>query len=638
MSALSVLSSFAPAAPGGTTPAPAEASANDDLFAGLVAAMTSGSGKEADATSDRTPASDTGDVQGSDAVAPTLPWPTVPLIAAAPVVVEAATAGASESAETAPALAPAAHPNSPAPDVAPLPAGGAAVSAAPLASPPQIAPAAKPIVQPGQYVPAAAPTIEPAPQPLAQSEAVARPASPAAPASAAPASEAPTPRPSPVVETAPLAPRQAVAPVRAPTADAPPAAPTAAAAAAAVGDDSPVPQGDESVVGTTPTAPQVVRTAATTVASAPSTAVASTIAPREPATPAKARPEAPDTVVSPPSSGEAPPTETTLRPALAPASRPPILASSPPPTAPVVVIDAAPEQAAPIPADGDSEAGPAKGQQAAATPPSAPAATSAAPTPPSPAAPPPPAAPPRNGSARLDERPSNAASTDVPAETGVSGARPAASTATAQNSAAPAPVVSDPTGGQAVAPLETALVDAPAALETPLPHQTSDLQDAAPTPARDLGLSQLSRATVETTAQIAAQILRKLDGRSTRFDMALTPEGLGRVDVSMEIDSEGRLSARLAFDNPAAATDLRSRADELRRQLQDAGFQLTQDSLEFSERNSSGFGGGGAFDRAPDRRAFAGAARLAAQADVATPPPGPWASLSLTPDRVDMKV
>ena len=156
MSALSVLSSFVPAAPGGTTPAPAEASANDDLFTGLLAALTSGSGKEADATSDGTPASDTGDVQGSDAVAPTSPWPPVPLIAAAPVVVEAVTAGASESAGTAPAPSPAAHPNSPAPEFAPLPAEGAAVSAAPHASPPQVAPAAKPIVQPGQN----APTIE----------------------------------------------------------------------------------------------------------------------------------------------------------------------------------------------------------------------------------------------------------------------------------------------------------------------------------------------------------------------------------------------------------------------------------------------------------------------------------------------
>ena len=184
---------------------------------------------------------------------------------------------------------------------------------------------------------------------------------------------------------------------------------------------------------------------------------------------------------------------------------------------------------------------------------------------------------------------------------------------------------------------EAAPLDAPADLAPS--QQLLDAQTAAPAGQRDLGLSQLSRATVETTAQLAAQIIRKLEGRSTRFDMALSPEGLGRVDVSLEIDSDGRLAARLAFDNPAAATDMRARADELRRQLQDAGFQLTQDSLQFSDRNpSSGFGGNGAFERAPDRRAFAGAARLADQADTAVPPPGPWASLSLTPDRVDMKV
>ena len=84
---------------------------------------------------------------------------------------------------------------------------------------------------------------------------------------------------------------------------------------------------------------------------------------------------------------------------------------------------------------------------------------------------------------------------------------------------------------------------------------------------RSSPLSTLSHATVETTAHLAAQIARRLDGRSTRFDMVLTPEDLGRVDVSLEIGKDGQLSARLAFDNPAAAADLRGRADELRRQL-----------------------------------------------------------------------
>lgn len=219
------------------------------------------------------------------------------------------------------------------------------------------------------------------------------------------------------------------------------------------------------------------------------------------------------------------------------------------------------------------------------------------------------------------DRPAHA---DAPADTAAPAltARPAAG-----------PTVADTPAAATVAAL-SGDSEAPTA-----PQQaTVEAASQAPGAQRDLGLSQLSRATVETTAQIAAQIIKKLDGRSTRFDMALTPEGLGRVDVSLEIESDGQVTARLAFDNPAAAADLRARADELRRQLLDAGLQLSRDDLEFAERDpSSGFGGG-AFERQPDRRAFSGAARLAAEADSVVPSPSAWTSLSLTPDRVDLKV
>lgn len=216
------------------------------------------------------------------------------------------------------------------------------------------------------------------------------------------------------------------------------------------------------------------------------------------------------------------------------------------------------------------------------------------------------------------------AQADAPIDAAASApaARPAVAPALAETPAAAA-VAAPSVDGKAPAAPQQGAVEAPS---------------QAPGAPRDLGLSQLSRATVETTAQIAAQIVKKLDGRSTRFDMALTPEGLGRVDVSLEIESDGQVTARLAFDNPAAAADLRARADELRRQLLDAGLQLSRDDLEFAERDpSSGFGGG-AFERQPDRRAFSGAARLAAEADSVVPPPSAWTSLSLTPDRVDLKV
>ena len=177
----------------------------------------------------------------------------------------------------------------------------------------------------------------------------------------------------------------------------------------------------------------------------------------------------------------------------------------------------------------------------------------------------------------------------------------------------------------------------PPTSELAAPGEGAAAQTQAPAATRETLVSQLSRATIEATAQIAAQILRRLEGRSTRFEMALTPDELGRVDVKLDIDSEGRLNARLAFDNPAAATDLRGRADELRRQLEDAGFHLAEDAFEFADRDS----GSSAFDRGQDARngssrAFAAASRLNTEIDLAQPPR--WLALSLSPSGVDMKV
>ncbi|MBF0665044.1 MAG: flagellar hook-length control protein FliK, partial [Brevundimonas sp.] len=86
-----------------------------------------------------------------------------------------------------------------------------------------------------------------------------------------------------------------------------------------------------------------------------------------------------------------------------------------------------------------------------------------------------------------------------------------------------------------------------------------------------------------------------------------------------------------------AATDLRGRVDELRRQLEAAGFELADDAFEFAERDS----GSSAFDRGQDARhgqsrAFAAAARLNDEVDLAQPPQ--WLASPLSPTGVDMKV
>ena len=236
----------------------------------------------------------------------------------------------------------------------------------------------------------------------------------------------------------------------------------------------------------------------------------------------------------------------------------------------------------------------------------------------------------------------------VEASDGKSGGEPRAAgpspAPSAATSAAP-PVASGTTPGAADLLAAAAARDAAAengetgepTPDLPPPGDSAPAQTQATATVRETGVSQLSRATIEATAQIAAQILRRLEGRSTRFEMALTPDELGRVDVKLDIDSEGRLNARLAFDNPAAATDLRGRADELRRQLEDAGFHLAADAFEFAERDS----GSSAFDRGQDARngssrAFAAASRLNTEIDVAQPPR--WLALTLSPSGVDMKV
>lgn len=213
-------------------------------------------------------------------------------------------------------------------------------------------------------------------------------------------------------------------------------------------------------------------------------------------------------------------------------------------------------------------------------------------------------------------------------------AEPAAPVASSSpQPAAARPAVAEP----AVLTLQTA---DDAVVATPAAATGQPVEARAAEPAVSLALSTVSHASIETTAQIAAQIVKKLEGRSVRFEMALTPEGLGNVDVSLDIDADGKLIAKMAFDNPLAATELRGRVDELRRQLQESGFTVADDALTFAERDASaGQHGGSAFDNRPDprsARAFGAGARLSAEADIAVP--SRWIPLTLTPDRVDMKV
>lgn len=127
-------------------------------------------------------------------------------------------------------------------------------------------------------------------------------------------------------------------------------------------------------------------------------------------------------------------------------------------------------------------------------------------------------------------------------------------------------------------------------------------------------------ATTATVADLAAQVSKRLEGRSTHFEIQLTPEGLGRVDVRVDIDAQGKLTAAMAFDNPHAANEMRGRSGELMRALEQAGFDLSG-GLSFNAPQDQR-GGGQFADQAPEReawqgRAFQSAMGMADEADTA---------------------
>lgn len=133
------------------------------------------------------------------------------------------------------------------------------------------------------------------------------------------------------------------------------------------------------------------------------------------------------------------------------------------------------------------------------------------------------------------------------------------------------------------------------------------------TPAMAQAATTAVRGAPETVASLAAQIIKKAEGRATRFDVELHPADLGRVDVRLEIGAHGRLTASMSFENPQAAAELRGRADELQRALENAGFDLSG-GLSFDVAGDRGQNQNQPEQQSPDGGALRGRAFEAALA------------------------
>ena len=113
------------------------------------------------------------------------------------------------------------------------------------------------------------------------------------------------------------------------------------------------------------------------------------------------------------------------------------------------------------------------------------------------------------------------------------------------------------------------------------------------------------------------------------FDITLTPDELGRIDVRLQIGEDGRISAHIQADRPETLSLLQRDRTELARALGQQGMNADQSSLQFSLRDGQAGQQGQAQDNGQGQarrqrgRGQAGGGVAALETIVNRPPAGP---------------
>jgi len=109
-----------------------------------------------------------------------------------------------------------------------------------------------------------------------------------------------------------------------------------------------------------------------------------------------------------------------------------------------------------------------------------------------------------------------------------------------------------------------------------------------------------STATLSAGVSIAGlpiAIAARAQAGSNQFDIRLDPPELGRIDVHLNVDSNGQVTSHVTVDRPETLTLLQSQQPQLERALEQAGLKTADNGLQFSLRDQSFAGqnnGGGA--------------------------------------------
>ncbi|MFC5311403.1 flagellar hook-length control protein FliK, partial [Azospirillum rugosum] len=88
--------------------------------------------------------------------------------------------------------------------------------------------------------------------------------------------------------------------------------------------------------------------------------------------------------------------------------------------------------------------------------------------------------------------------------------------------------------------------------------------------------------------QVAVHMRKNVADGNDSFTINLRPTELGRIDIRLEIASDGRVSAQVAVEKAQTLELLQRDSRNLERALQDAGLKADSNSLNFSLRGEGG--------------------------------------------------
>ena len=124
-----------------------------------------------------------------------------------------------------------------------------------------------------------------------------------------------------------------------------------------------------------------------------------------------------------------------------------------------------------------------------------------------------------------------------------------------------------------------------AANATPNPVQSAASTDTQTTNATDISVRQV--ALIPAGEQVAVHLKQAAANGTNEIQIQLKPASLGTIDVKLNVNHDGRLTAVISADRSDTLNLLKQDSGSLQQALRDAGFSADSGSLSFNLRSDA---------------------------------------------------